>query len=114
MLVVEDEALIALELAATIEAAGYAVAGPVSRVPEACDKIDAGLCDAAVIDMLLHGQTAAPIAAKLRAAGIPFIIASGMAYEPEIHEGAFAVLDKPYDVGELERTLRRMLGPTET
>ena len=70
IMVVEDEALIALDLAMTIEEMGGAVCGPFSSVDRAV--ACSGEPDAAILDVDLRCGTVIALADRLRAAGTPF------------------------------------------
>lgn len=81
ILVVEDEAIIALEMEALLTQASYDVV--------ACGSLQSGLkavedqpFDAVVLDVNLHGQMSFPLADFLVQKNIPFIFVSG--YEVEI------------------------------
>ena len=78
VLLVEDEFLIAEEIAAVLEDAGHAVVGPAGTV-RAAEAMLAGdpRPDIAVIDANLRGETSAPLAASLRDRGIPFCVCTG-------------------------------------
>ena len=72
--IVEDEFLVAFEMADTLEDMGIPVAGPYVHFEEAEtaareEPIDAGLLDV----NLGGGQTSEPIAAILRERGVPFV-----------------------------------------
>lgn len=77
VLVVEDEAIIAIDMAAALEDAGFSVIGPVGSVFEAMQLLDEKPCDCAVLDINLAGETSAPVASRLLADGIPFVTVSG-------------------------------------
>lgn len=77
VLVVEDEYYLADDLAKALEAGGHEVLGPVGTVEEAEQAVAADSFDVAVIDMNLHGDSAFPIADRLKDKGIPFVIATG-------------------------------------
>jgi DNA-binding response OmpR family regulator len=81
ILVVEDEAIIALEMESILKQASYDVVS--------CGSLQSGLqvaedqsFDAAVLDVNLHGQMSFPIADALAQKNIPIIFVSG--YEPDI------------------------------
>ncbi|MVT51727.1 response regulator [Bradyrhizobium yuanmingense] len=76
-MVVEDEYLIALELHDVLKAAGYHVLGPARDVDAALVMLNAERPDAAILDVNLAGQWVTPVAEALRAASVPFILASG-------------------------------------
>ncbi|MBR9807772.1 MAG: PAS domain S-box protein [Alphaproteobacteria bacterium] len=77
ILVVEDEAIIAIDVAAALEDSGYEVIGPVGSVYEALQLLDKVQCHGAVVDVDLAGETADPVAERLMKAGIPFVTVSG-------------------------------------
>jgi DNA-binding response OmpR family regulator len=80
VLVVEDETLVALELAETLQEAGFAVLGPAASVDEAIALLDRSGCALAILDVNLgNGTTSLPIAARLRNEGLPFFVTSGYA-----------------------------------
>src|SRR5689334_14482264 len=76
ILIVEDEFLIAMELAATLEAHGFEVVGPVASVDEALEISQRERPDAAILDLNLRGQAATPVARQFRELALPFVIAS--------------------------------------
>ena len=74
ILVVEDEALIALDLAETFVEAGASVVGPAHTVRHALHLIERFELDAAVTDFRLEKETSIPVATLLRSKGVPFLI----------------------------------------
>ena len=62
VLVVEDEFLVALDIAQQITEAGFEVVGPANSVAKAIALIDELGCDVAVLDVNLGHETAEPIA----------------------------------------------------
>lgn len=77
ILLVEDEYYIADDFRRTIEAAGGRVVGPVSTVDRALAMVNEHNFDCAIIDVNLHGQSAAPVVDRLVAEGRPFAVATG-------------------------------------
>ncbi len=97
VLVVEDEPLVAMDLEASLEAAGCEVVGPAPSVARALALIaEAGL-DAAVIDANLGGNPVDAVADALVANGVPFAFSTGYGREalPARHRGK-PVLTKPF------------------
>ncbi|WOI54019.1 hypothetical protein [Parvularcula sp. LCG005] len=77
IMLLEDEVLIAIDLAYAFEDAG-AVAVTANSCDEALEEIEQGLPDAAVLDVNLgRGETCRPVAQKLRELGVPFFLHSG-------------------------------------
>jgi DNA-binding response OmpR family regulator len=81
VLVVEDEALIALDIAQHLIDAGFGVVGPATSVAKAFALIRGEGCDLAVLDFNLREETAEPIAVELRARNTPFVLLSGVSKE---------------------------------
>lgn len=79
VLIVEDEALIAMDLAQMVEELGHVVLGPAPSVAAALSIMDADRPDAALLDEDLRGQTVAPVAARLAGEKIPLFVISGRA-----------------------------------
>jgi two-component sensor histidine kinase len=92
VLVVEDEALVAMELAQILSAAGAQVVGPVGDVESALALIEAGGVDRALLDINLAGRPVTPVASALSRRSIPFIYLTGY-QEPDVEGGL--VLRKP-------------------
>ena len=77
VLVVEDEFLIAMELERVLGRHGWRVLGPAPTVGEALRLLDGGARpDVALLDANLRGEMVTPVAARLRALGVPFVLAS--------------------------------------
>jgi CheY-like chemotaxis protein len=113
ILVVEDEALVAMLVEDTLSDAGFQVIGPFATVPDALAAIARGGFDAAVLDMNLGGISGAPVADALVLAGRRFVVATGYgaAGLPPQHRGA-RVLGKPYEPAALVREVRALLAET--
>jgi DNA-binding response OmpR family regulator len=77
--VVEDDFLIALELADTLSDAGAQVVGPTRTLESALVAADDPTLSAAVLDMRLGANSAAPVARRLAERGIPFLFYTGQA-----------------------------------
>jgi len=78
VLVVEDEYLVAAEIASILEDAGHSVLGPVGSVNTATALLrDEAKPDIAIIDVNLRGQSAAPIAECMSELGVPFCVCTG-------------------------------------
>lgn len=77
ILIIDDNAYVALDLAATVEIMGGTVIGPVAGVDEAFARIASASVDAAVLDADIAG--AAAIVARLASQRIPFVVQAGSA-----------------------------------
>src|SRR3954470_2302149 len=77
VLILEDEALIAMTLEDEMEHAGYAVAGSFATCDSALRWLKHATPDLAILDTTLRDGTCARVAAELNRRGIPFIVHSG-------------------------------------
>ena len=102
ILVVEDEPLVAMLTCEHLERLGYAVVGPMSDFEQARSAIASEAIDMAVLDVNLAGKPVYPIAAQLRARGIPFIFLTGFSGESIDRDfGDAGVVSKPIDQNAL-------------
>ncbi len=110
VLVVEDEPLIAADMALMLADAGFSVLGPARFVGQALSLIEARGCDVAVLDANLGRETSEPVAQTLIEAGTPFVVVSGYSREqlPEVLRNA-ALLGKPMPPGVLQDAVRQAL-----
>src|SRR5688572_3078139 len=81
ILVVEDEFLIALDIASVLEQAGLVVVGPSATVADALEELGRGEVHGALLDASLPGQPVSGIADALKAKGIPFAFVTGYGRE---------------------------------
>jgi PAS domain S-box-containing protein len=108
VLVVEDEAIVALEIEENLREAGFEVVGPAARVAQALELLNEFGCDAAVLDINLGTETSEPIALFLSEQRTPFVTVSG--YSPDQRPGGFsggAFLAKPLRKEHLVAQLRQ-------
>lgn len=98
ILIVEDEALIAMMLDDLLTEAGFEVADVATRIEAALACVENHAFDGAILDANLAGVSSAPVALALAARSIPFLSVSG--YATAQQEPAFAAgrhLSKPFD-----------------
>jgi PAS domain S-box-containing protein len=96
ILVVEDEALVALAVNDALLELGLSVSGPFASVAEACESLNEDSINAAILDVNLGGEMIYPLAELLQSRSIPFIFVTG--YGVESIDPRFAgapVLQKP-------------------
>ena len=79
VLVVEDEAMVAIDIAQQLNEAGFVVVGPAPSVTKALKLIVETGCDVAVLDVNLRDETAEPVALELRSRRIPLLFMSAVA-----------------------------------
>ena len=76
ILVVEDEALIAMLVLDYLRDLGCICIGPYARLPEALHAAKTAPIDAAILNLVLQGKPAYEVADVLAKRGIPFVFAS--------------------------------------
>jgi CheY-like chemotaxis protein len=106
VLVVEDEALVALQLEDMLCDLGCAVVGPASRVHQALDLLDGQKVDAAVLDLNVAGELVYPVAEALSSRGLPFIFATG--YGASGVNASYRnrpILQKPFLITQLRQAM---------
>ena len=108
--VVEDEALVALQLEDMLAELGLEVAASCARLDDALETARTIACDVAVLDINLSGQKSFPVAEALKSRGVPFFFATG--YGGSVLPPALTdaqILHKPYGLDDLKAALLRAL-----
>jgi len=96
LLLVEDEALIALDTEHFLREAGFAVVATVDRAEDAAAVLAAGPVDLVITDMgLADGGSGLDVVRGAGEAGVPVLIVTG-ACPLDTAEGAIGCLAKPY------------------
>jgi CheY-like chemotaxis protein len=108
LLIVEDDFLIAADLASSLEELGIDVVGPIGSVEDALGLVESEgeRLDAAVLDINVREQRVYPVANALIARGIPFVFTTG--YDAVTIPEAYAAAprcEKPVDRMQLVRWL---------
>ena len=107
VLVVEDEAMVAMMLEDMLDDLGCAVVGPAASLQKGLELARSAAVDAAVLDVNLAGEKVFPIADVLTERGIPFVFATGYGRAGlREQDTARPVVQKPYSAQDLARTLR--------
>lgn len=83
ILIVEDEAVIALDLTGLLKEHGATVVGPAGDVSQALRLIAVSKADCAVVDIGLGGERAWPVVEALEQAAVPFVFLTAY-YEKEL------------------------------
>ena len=111
LLLVEDEALIALMLEDMVEGIGCAVTGLAPRVALGVAMAETGHFDAAILDVNVAGENVEPVADRLAAKGVPFIFATGYgeAGVPLRYRDR-PVVSKPFRSDQLEAAIQKAVG----
>jgi two-component sensor histidine kinase/CheY-like chemotaxis protein len=106
ILLVEDEAFVAMMMRDLIAEIGFHVVGPCGTITDALEHLDRHALVGAVLDVNLAGEKIYPLAEQLSGRGIPFVFVTG--YAADAIDGRFAgvpVLQKPVDGAALRRAL---------
>jgi DNA-binding NtrC family response regulator len=110
VLIVEDEAMVAIMLEDLLRELGCRAIGPASRVETALSCVEAMEFDLAILDVNLNGEMSYPVADALESHKLPFLFATGYgsASIPEKYR-QYAVLQKPFLKQELMDALVKVL-----
>lgn len=110
ILVVEDEALIAVMVEDMLTEMGSVVVGPAATIEQALALARAEEIDGAVLDVNVRGERIDPVAEALTERGVPMLFATGYG-EVRLASGATTtVIDKPYTQDKLARGLAAAMG----
>ena len=111
MLVVEDEAIVALALTSALMSEGWEPIGPAATIEDAYQLLgDTEPPDVAILDINLDGVPIYPLAQILQARAIPFIFYSGYsnpALDPRFHN--VPLIGKPARVQTINSELHRLV-----
>ena len=112
MLVIEEEALIAMNVEFWLQDAGAAVVKITNSIASAQRALDEGIqFDAAVVDLHVADGNASPLIQVLSERGMPIVITTG----DEVDRGqtglskVVAILQKPHDYSDLVNVITRLL-----
>ncbi|RTL92314.1 MAG: response regulator [Hyphomicrobiales bacterium] len=109
VLIVEDEALLAMELESLVEEAGHSVVGWAMSSDEAKAIVDTSKADIAFVDIhLSDGATGLDVAEYIRRSGQPMVVfmTANPKRIPENFVGAVGVIAKPYTMNGVMSALR--------
>ena len=109
ILLVEDEALIAMMAEDMVEGLGHSIRQTASTVTEALGAVAEDGFDVALLDVNLNGDNSMPVATALKERGRPFAFTTGYGSNGAAAEhGDVPVLTKPYSLTQLEAMLARL------
>lgn len=110
VLVLEDETVVAMDIALTLEEAGFVVQGPFKTASKALASMENEEPAFGILDLNLgNGETSEAVAARLSDANCPFVFLTG--YEASSHEvirrfDHASCISKPVDMDMLESIVR--------
>ncbi|QUS35143.1 HWE histidine kinase domain-containing protein [Falsirhodobacter algicola] len=107
VLLLEDQLLIAMDVEAMLEEAGFTRISLARNVAQALEILETGGVELAMLDVNLGHETSIPVAEALRARAIPFVFATGYDEGSALPGGMqdVPVVRKPYDADNLVETL---------
>ena len=113
VLIVEDEAMVAMLLEELVLELGCHVVEVAARVDTALASIAERCFDIAILDVNLEGEPSYPVADELELRGIPFLFATGYGAQaiPEKYQ-CHTILQKPFRKREFEQALLKALPET--
>jgi DNA-binding response OmpR family regulator len=112
VVIIEDEALIALDLEQAINETGCTVVGKAHSLADGLSLLDTLTYDSVVLDANLAGESAEPIARRLEARNKPFLIVSGYSRDQlGFLTDDTPMLGKPFAFNDLAASVRMHLLP---
>jgi CheY-like chemotaxis protein len=111
VLLVEDEVLIRIMIAAMVEELGHVVAAEAGNIEAGCDLAENADFDLALLDVNVGGAMITPVAEVIERRGLPFLFATGYATTglPKAFQGK-PVLRKPFPIEQLRDALDAIIG----
>jgi CheY-like chemotaxis protein len=110
--VVEDEALLQMQLEIFLEEAGHLLVGSATALAEAIAHAEAAMPDLALVDIhLADGPTGVAVGRALADRGIPVVFMTANARRiPDDFSGAIGIISKPYTQAGVIEALRFLVG----
>jgi DNA-binding response OmpR family regulator len=112
VLVLEDEAIIGLDLLAELQDGGYRVAGPFTSCADALSWLRTATPDVAVLDPVLKDGSCYAIAAELLRRAVPIVIYSGHREDEDLLPNLKAAtwIEKPVPPSVLMQECKALTG----
>lgn len=112
VLILEDEAIVAIDMAMWLEEQGYRVRGPFESGEKALESIARSTPDVAILDVNVQGeQDGLAVAERLKSQQVPFVIVTGYSATGYFENTDFLdgpILSKPYSQTELLKVLKSL------
>ncbi len=111
ILIVEDEALLALDLSQSVQRAGATVQGPCHTVEDAYILASASQVEGAILDVDIRGVPVFPVADLLEAKGVPIVFHTGRAQTTDLkgRYQASQICEKPTSTDTLLGILEKAI-----
>src|SRR5215212_5270710 len=112
VLILEDEAVIALNLQDELQDAGYSIGGPFTACADALSWLETKTPDVAVLDTVLKDGPCGEVARELAGRKVPFLIYSGHREDKELLAEFHHVrwIEKPVPSSVLIKECEQLLG----
>jgi CheY-like chemotaxis protein len=106
ILIVEDEALVAMLVEDIVEDLGGIPIGPASTIEKGLSLALSESIDAAVLDVNIRGESIGPVARLLSERRIPIVVTSGYGAQANLDGvAADVIFEKPFDADQLANAL---------
>ena len=114
-LILEDEAVIALNLHDELQDAGYSIGGPFTTCADALSWLETNTPDVAVLDTILKDASCDEVARELADRKVPFLIYSGHREDKELLAESNDVrwIEKPVPPSVLIEECKQLLVGTD-
>ena len=107
-MILDDEVIVAMDLADMLRDLGHSVVVTANRVDQGLEFATNGNLDMAILDINVHGSVSFPIARILQSRSVPVIFASGYGERGLIDGFRDAlVLTKPYGLAHLTKVVAK-------
>jgi len=115
VLILEDEAVIALNLHDELQDAGYSIGGPFTTCADALSWLETNTPDLAVLDTILKDASCDEVARELADRKVPFLIYSGHREDKELLAEFNHVrwIEKPVPPSVLNEECKQLLVGTD-
>lgn len=108
VLLVEDEAMVAMATEDMLTDMGATVVGPATTLEAGLELANNHHIDVAILDVNLNGRMSFPIADRLRDRGVPFMFVTG--YDKPDYAEDVPLLNKPINEQRFFSLLGRLIG----
>lgn len=108
VMIVDDEAMIAIEFEFWLQDEGHEVAGIAGDLDKAISILDGGSVDAVLLDANLDGVSSEPLAQAFRDRNVPFVVVSGYTREQIDWLRDEPLVSKPVDYAQLSSVVRSL------
>lgn len=109
VLVVEDEALLAMSLQDMLTDMGAHTVGPALSIEKALRLAEEGEFDVALLDLNLSGRSSYQVADIVRERAVPYVFVTGYGKVDTGHHAAAPMIQKPFQPEQIKAALSNAL-----